>query len=418
VTKTANNILLLLGALVGLAAKLPMLFSMGVDDMNSYYTWGNDALELGLPNFYPGIYYPFQMQLFEAYAWIASNVDLSIITLFKLPNLLFDICSFILLVLLLKRQKANPAYALLYWLHPWFLTVFSLGYVDFQFSFFVLLCLWLLREHRTADYLLAGVPLAVAFLMKPQVQMLVVAVSCYGVLHYVRNRDLRPLGLLAAPVVLFLAYEVWFTVSGPRPWYAAAWILPESYLNVTNVMPALTAQMPNIWTPVAYLLKQPDQRIFTVSDQGHVLPFVPIKYAAACVVLGLVGLHVWKVEREPATFLSLKFAKIFLFAALAVPFLMTSAHENHLFLATVFFALFLAGTVSRPTQIAVHILLLVQFLNIYSLYEKHPAWLASLLHSAQSDAWQVVYSLISIVCFWLVAKALWSQRVERLPAVC
>src|SRR2546423_13626398 len=143
---------------------------------------------------------------------MVSYSGLKFFAVFKLANFAFDVGSFFLLLSLLKRQQANPLYALLYWLHPWFLTVFSLGYVDFQFSFFVLLCVWLLREHRTADYLLAGIPLAAAFLMKPQVQMLVVAVFCYGVLHYIRNRDLRPLCLLAAPVVLFFAYEVWFTV--------------------------------------------------------------------------------------------------------------------------------------------------------------------------------------------------------------
>ena len=413
----ATRILLVVGFLAGLALKWPMLFYMGVYDMNEYYWWGNDALELGLPNAYPGIYYPLQMQLFEACSWAAVNFDSQVITLFKLPNLLFDVGSFVLLVLLLKRYKANPCYALLYWLHPLFLTVFSLGYVDFQISFFVLLCVWLLREHRLTDYLLAGVPLAAAFLMKPQAQILVMAVFFCAVVHYIRSRDLRPVGFLAAPFVLFFAYEAWFIISGPRPWYIAALVLPASYLNVTNVLPALTAQMPNIWAPVAYLLKQPGQRSLTVSDQLQVLPLVPIKYIAAGVVLGLVGLHVWKVEQEPATCVSRKLAKIFFFAALAVPFLMTSAHENHLFLAMIFLVLFLPNAASWATLMAAHILLLVQFLNIYSLYEKHPAWLAQLLHSAQSDGWEVVYSLISLVCFWLIAKPLWPERVNRMPAV-
>lgn len=430
ITKKATGILLAVGVLVGVAFKWPMLFYMGTHDMDWYYIWGKGVLGQGLPKYccsgiyYHGIYYyprpfyyPFQMQVFEVCAWTAAKLGAQFFTIFKLPNLLFDIGSFALLVFLLKRQRANPAYALLYWLHPWFLTVFSLGYVDFQFTFFVLLCIWLLRRESTRDYLLAGLPLAAAFLMKPQVQILVVAAFFYGLFHYVRRRDPRPFGLLAAPTLLFLAYEIWFIISGPPPWYVAARVLPTSYLNITNVMPALTAQMPNIWSPIAYLLKKPGYRIFSVSDQIHVLPHVPAKYLAAFVVLGLVGLHVWRVEQESETSLTDKFAKIFFFAALAVPFFMTSGHENHLFLGTVFLVLFVADGVPWATKVAAQVLLFVQFLNTYSLYGEHPPWLAQLLRRTHPDEWEVVYAVISLVCFWFVAKPLWPRRVAPPSAV-
>ena len=408
VTKTRTITLLAVGVLIGATLKCGMLSYMGVVDMNSYYLWGGNALHQGLPNYYPGIYYPVQIQFFEISVWAAEKFDISPIILFKLSNLLFDIGVFILLLLLLNRQGANPLYALVYWLHPFFLTVFSLGYVDFQFSFFVLLCLCLLRHDSTADYIVAGIPLAVAFVMKPQAQVLVVAVFFYSTIHYVKNRDLRPFALLAAPVALFLAYDIWFTISAPGPWYRAGAILPASYLNVTNIMPCLTAQMPNVWTPVAWLLKQPGQYIPNVSDRIHILPFVPAKYLAACVVLALVGLHVWMVDKESSPSVGDKFARVFFFACLAVPFLMTSAHENHLFLAMLFLVLLLATSTSWKTRIAGHILLVTQFINVHSLYEERPDWLAQLLHPVQSDDWQVVYAVISMICFWFIAKSLWS----------
>lgn len=57
----------------------------------------------------------------------------------------------------------------------------------------------------------------------------------------------------------------------------------------------------------------------------------------------------------------------------------------------------------------VHVL--VQFLNIYSLYCEHPLWLAELLKRTQSNETAVGYSVVSIVCFWFIAKSLWSPTV-------
>jgi hypothetical protein len=411
--RKGNSILLALGTLAGLALKWPMLFYMGVFDMDLYYEWGRKALEAGLPRSYHGIYFPIQYQVFEACAWVVARTGSQFFTIYKVPNLLGDLATFGLLILLLRRRGANPLYALLYWLHPWFLAVFSLGYCDFQFSFCILLCVWLLRGEEARHYLLAGLPLAVAFLMKPQAQILIVATFAYGLFRYLRTRDPRPLAMLLPPSLLFLGYELWFTLSLPHPRLKAAQALPLFYLNVTNVMPALTAQMTNIWYPVAYLLRKPGQGVHTVSDQIHLLPYLQARYLMAVLVLGLVCLHAFRVEREVNTPPSDRFVKIFGFAALAVPFLMTSAHENHLFLASVFLVLSVAQPVSVLTKLSIQILLFVQFLNIYSLYGTLPQWLASLLKRAQSDEVAIAYSIVSVVCFWFAAKALWKTSEAR-----
>jgi hypothetical protein len=415
-TRKTVSILLALGTLVGLVMKRRMLFHMGVFDMDLYYEWGRKALEVGLPGSYHGIYFPIQYQVFEACAWVMAKTGGHFFTIYKVPNLFCDLGTFCLLILLLRRRGANPLYALLYWLHPWFLAVFSLGYCDFQFTLCVVLCVWLLRGEETRHYLLAGLPLAVAFLMKPQALILIVATFVYGLFRYPRTRDLRPLVILLPPTLLFLGYEIWFTFSLPRPRYVVAQVLPASYLDVTNVMPALTAQMTNIWYPIAYLLRKPGQGVHTVSDQIYLLPYVQAKYLMAVIVLGLVGLHVFRVERETETSPSDRFVKIFGFAALAVPFLMTSAHENHLFLASVFLVLLMAQPVPLLTKLAIQVLLLVQFLNIYSLYGTRPHWLADLLKRTQSDETAVVYSIVSVVCFWFIAKSLWPPSVAPLRA--
>jgi Dolichyl-phosphate-mannose-protein mannosyltransferase len=407
-TRRTSSLLLVAGFLTGLFVRFSLASDMGVFDMEEYYKWGQRALEIGLPWSYHGIYFPLQYQLFEVCATVVSRSGLKFFTVFKLANLAFDIGCFSLLLALLKRQQASPLYALLYWLHPWFLTVFSLGYVDVQFAFCVLLAIWLLHRDTIRDYLLAGLPLGCAFMMKPQAQILVLAAFVYACFRWLRRKDARPFAMLAGPVLFFLAYEWFFIHTLRRPRFVHAAILPASYLNVTNLMPALTAQMTNIWSFVAYLLKNPGQHLIAVSDRIHLLPWIPAKYLAAGVVLGLIGLHVHRVERRPALSPSDRLMLIFAFASLAVPFLMTSAHENHLFLGTIFLVLIAASEASIPVKAAVQVLLIVQLLNLFSLYGTHPQSAAAFLRRTLSDELVLFYSFVCLVCFALIAKWLWN----------
>jgi hypothetical protein len=387
---------------------------MGTVDMGQYHEWAARALESGLPQTYHGIYFPLQYQVFMVCGWLAGALDANWIPVFKSANLLFDAGAFVLIAHMLRRQGSRPAYALLYWLHPWFLSVFSLGYIDFQFAFFVLLCLACLKGDRATDYLLAGVPLGVAFLMKPQAQILMVVVFAYGIFRLTRARDSKPLAMLAFPIVLFLVYEGYFTNSlvAERGSRAAA-LLPESYLGVVNVMPALTADMPNFWYPIAYLLKQPGDHIYAVSDQLRPLPHVPLKYAAAVIVLGLVIFHVSRVERRVSATVSERFLSMFAFASVIMPFLMTSAHENHLFLGSVFLVLFLAKDMSPAFKLAGHALLVVQFLNIYGLYGNYPVWVGELLRGLYSQRAAFIYALVSVPCFVWVLRELGRTASNR-----
>src|SRR6266446_9003157 len=408
------------GAFFGLALKYSMLFYMGVLDMKAYYLWfGKRALEVGLVRSYQGIYFPLQYQLFELCAWIVQRLGIQFFTVYKLSNLVFDLAAFVVLIALLRRQNSNIFYALLYWLHPWFLAMFSLGYVDFQFTALVLLSVWLLRGDRPGDYLLSGTALGAAFVMKPQVQILVVAIGLFVLFRFLRTRDVRSAVVLFGPVVFFAGYEIYFTFFGHvHPWYVAALVLPRSYLNVSNVMPRLTAQMTNIWYPIAYLLKGPGQHVYNVRDQIQLVSFVSVKHVAAAVVLILVAIHVRRIEAHQGELVSDKLLRVFGFASLVVPFVMTSAHENHLFLGTTFVVLLIARPISIGPKVAGHVLLIVQFLHLFSLYGEHPVWLARLLRPTQSDELAIVYSIVSLLCFCFLLKPLWAHcKPANVPAI-
>jgi len=251
--------------------------------------------------------------------------------------------------------------------------------------------------------------------MKPQAQILILATFFYCCFRWLRTKDLRPFAMFAGPVLLFAYYEWFFVHTLRRPRFVHAAILPLSYLNVTNVMPALTALMPNIWTPVAYLLKQPGQQIVRVSDQVHLLPYIPAKYLAATLVLLLIGAYAYHVGREDRSAGRESFLALFTFASLVVPFLMTSAHENHLFLCTVFFVLFTAGPGPLRVKVAIQVLLLVQTLNLVALYGIHPQSLASSLRAVYSDALAIAYAFVGLSCFAVIAHWLWKEGAEVIP---
>jgi hypothetical protein len=402
-----NEIPLALGFLVGLVFRCAMLFHMGVFDMDAYVGWGRDALRADLPSTYHGIYFPLQYQIFEVCAWISGRLGTHFVPVFKAANLLFDIGCFALVVSLLTRQGSRPIHALVYWLHPFLLAIFSLGYIDYQFAFFVLLSASLANGPAARRYLAAGVPLGLAFLMKPQAQILVIVTFLFGVFRAVRTRDARPFAMLVGPAVLFLGYEFYFTLSlFPRLGYGAASVLPSSYLGVTNVMPCLSAQLPNIWYPVAFFMKRGTDPIWAISDQTQMLPYISAKYVAGAAALALVGWHVFRTEREARSPVTDRFVTMFGFASLTVPFLMTSAHENHLFLGCVFLVLFMASHRSLPFRAASHALLLIQFLNVFGLYGEHPGLVAGPLKSTYSETLAVVYSFASVACFCLIARVL------------
>ncbi len=120
----------------------------------------------------------------------------------------------------------------------------------------------------------------------------------------------------------------------------------------------------------------------------------------------VLAFHVLRVERDGDVTIGNKFIKIFGVASLLVPFIMTSAHENHLFLGSVFLVLFIAKDCPPSFKLAGHILLAIQFLNIYGLYGEHPLGIALFLTRRYSEELAVVYSFISMVCFALIFKYL------------
>lgn len=361
--KIAGKTIFWLAIIIGLFLRILMLFYNGIFDMAVYHEWGLATINNGLQQSFQGVYFPLQYQIFGFCSWISTFLNIDYFIVFKAANLIFDCGNLIMLYLILQKFAASKFYLLIYWIHPWFLNIFSLGYIDFQFTFFILCSLYFTLKNTSRNYLIAGIFLAFAFLMKPQVQIVFLSFFIYGMILYFKDRDLKVLHIFIFPVILFANYAVFFLIRTGNPFR-----LVKAYLNVANHMPCLNANFLNGWFPVAFFLKGKDEPIYSVSDE-LTLAGVSLRLIAVLIVLFLIYYFVRKLARKDLkSELNPDLYLIACFSAFIVPFLMTSAHENHLFLGTVLIIPLLAKSKNLLFNLCVHIILILQFINLYGYY--------------------------------------------------
>ena len=163
--------------------------------------------------------------------------------------------------------------------------------------------------------------------MKPQAEILILSAFLYALAGYVQYRKIQRFSLLFFSIILFLGYNLYFIwILYPTQGLKSAAVLPTFLLNVTGIMPVLTANMLNIWYPVALVLKAPYAEIWTVDSLFHILPYIQARFFAAFIVVGLIAWNVINTSRKD---LDIKqtgnyYFLVFAFSATVVPFLMTS----------------------------------------------------------------------------------------------
>jgi hypothetical protein len=356
---------LFLGAILfGLVLRIISLFYNGIFDMETYYEWGLAALTNGLHESYHGTYFPIQYQIFEFGTWLAFKLNVEHFIVFKSMNLIFDCGNLFVLYLIFKKMGVSYYYLLIYWLHPWFLNMFSLGYIDFQFSFFILLSLYFTLRGSKKNYLISGLFLGVAFLMKPQVQIIIIAFFIYCALRYRKDKDFKPFYIFAFPLALFILYSLFFFIATGSPLR-----LVNTYVNVSKVMPCLNANFLNAWFSTAYLLKGIDSPIYSVSDQLSIF-HIQLKFFAVIAVFVLITYFLKNLINNTSKGSDqYNFLLIACISSIVLPFVMTSAHENHLFLGSILMIPILAKSKSNIIKVSIHLILILQFINLYGYYQ-------------------------------------------------
>lgn len=351
--------------ILGLVVRMLSLSFNGIFDIATYNEWGLNTLKNGLNETFQGIYFPFQYQLFEFSSWLAVKLNIEYFIIFKSVNLIFDIGNLVVLYFILKKLGISKFYLLIYWIHPWFLNMFSLGYCDFQFTFFILCTIFFILKATSVsrDFLIAGIFLGFAFLMKPQVEIIVLSFFIYGMFLFFRNRDIKVLHIFIFPAILFINYSLYFFITSGDPFRVA-----HAYLSVADAsVVCLNANFLNFWFPVAYLMKSDGDPIYSISDLTE-FAGIPLRYLAIIIVLLLIILFIKKLADKKSSDHGLSLLMIASFSSFVVPFVMTSAHENHLFLGTVLIIPLLALSKSLLFRISVHIILVLQAINLYGYY--------------------------------------------------
>ncbi len=349
----------------GLIVRLAFLGFMGMDDMKAYGEWGERANTRGLAAAYSGIYFPLEWQIFQVAVAFAAATGAPKVAVIKAITLVFEAAIFVLLARF-RRDEGEPTDLALFWCHPTFLMFSILGYVDAHFALFALLTAGLANRARAAPgFAKAGLPLAAAFLMKPQALSLMAVAFFYASARFLRRRDGSVFALFAAPLVLFAAYSAFLALGG-----RSIWALALTVLDTTSFMPCLTANQLNLWFPVARLVA-PTTPVYFVADTASLLGPLTVRHVAALLTLVLLGAYAFRLEaarstpdapRRPA-----EWTLLFAFASLTLPMVMTNAHENHLFVAAAFFVMLRPRT-SGVERAAIDMLVALSGLNLFGIY--------------------------------------------------
>ena len=400
------------GLLLGLVIRLSLIAEKGTADMDSYIEWGHRTLDLGLTNAYSGIYFPVAYQVFASTVRIAEITGISEIAAVKLVNLCCDLATLALLALVLRRWRVPLSYILIYWLNPFFLAIFWLGYVDAQMSALLMAFVAILvyGRGRWAE-LLAGVPLALLVMLKPQGALVVVALVALAAVALVQRRSATlPLAvarMLVAPALLFVLLSAWIATS---PLHGPAYLL-QTVVDTRSVMPSLSANMPNIWAIVAEAYRAPGDPIWSVMT-----PDVYHDLATLLTLAAVVGAIAWSLPRLASWSLSQQVSAAVAAVMLIYPMTATAAHENHLFLggtATVLVAAILADT---RVLVWLNVLLVAQFANLFALYgfglnDLSSDALGWLLPNYTPTA-RFVAAIVSVAC-WLALLGALGRSVEQ-----
>lgn len=380
------------GFALGLAIRLALLSHRSTADMDDWFIpMGRDTFRDSLSVAYRGFYFPVQYLLLELSYWFSTAFSMDPHRGVKLVSLAFDAGNFFLLLVLARRLRFHPGMSLIYWLHPYFFTIFSLGYIDFQFAFFNLAAVVFLSDSKDwKGDLVAGIPIAIAFLMKPQAQALIAALGIFSLVRFLATKKLSVFFTLIPSVILFLAYAAFFALAHRGRFFVA------TYVYILNAMPCLTAHMPNFWYPIAYAIKAPGAAIWSVSDKITLFARVTMGHVAmALSVLAIALFTVFVRKQNPKQFLKNWPLLLSLTVAdFVIPFLMTSAHENHFFSAAVLFIAVLSSVKDKVLHVAFHVILLIQFINLNIIYGD---W--SRLDAIYSGGVRCAFAVISILMF-------------------
>lgn len=382
---------------IGLLARIALINTHGTSDFNDYIKWGKNTREIGLSKAFEGGYFPIQYLSFGASYAIAEHYSLSAEKVIRIFNIMFEIGGLLLLTYLLKKYMSIQNILIYFWLNPFALIMFQQGYVDAQFSFFILLALAVLMTDgdNFKKYLIAGMPLGISLLMKPQSAPLFLGLGILAIIFFLykqKKEVAKIFCLFVAPFVMYVAFSLYFgftlnisdnhktltevsrviqekTSLSKRTSDIAAnslFLTAQYRFVATKRMPAINANMPNPWFFAATALNKENAPIYLIKDTEKILG---VQYRTIGSMLFLISaiIIMLKIARTNNP-LGRKVIFLFCFIPIILPYLTTSAHENHFYFG--FISTIILGSLLRDKFIlsSGYVLGTLNGVNILFLY--------------------------------------------------
>ena len=344
---------------LGLIIRLAIIGTWESPDFSSaFLKWGMNTYEKGLSVSFEGSYFPIQYLVFAFAYGIAKFLSISTVLVIRIFSSLFEIGSLILLIKILAKYISTKKILTYYWLNPFALIIYQQGYVDPQFSFFVLSTMAiLLGVNNKYKYLLAGIPMGIALMMKPQVVPMYIGLSIiFAILFILKYRDdsKKVLKMFVAPFIIYFIFSLYFAltidinnnhktltrVSNIVHTYthipqrasditANMLSLTSQYAYIPNIMSAINAQMANPWFFVAESMRKDPMPIYRVHDTDKFIGLTFRTWGLALLLLAL-AYFTKKIVSSNQT-LEKKIIMTICLVPILVPYLTTNSHENHFF---------------------------------------------------------------------------------------
>lgn len=353
--KTLRNVSIILFC-IGLLIRIALIPMHSSSDVDGYVKWGKMTYEMGLARGFQGAYFPVQYLIFAGAYGVAKHVPIAAGVIIKIVNLIAELGLLALLYQLTKKYIASWKLLLVLWLNPFSLILFEQGYVDPQVAFFVALTVYIIiKQISRYPYLLAGVPLGIAFLMKPQATPIFIGIGTLIAATCMIKRkliDLKVLGIFVFPIILFISFSIYFglniELAGHKTlpiistkmqhagfpvhtsdFVAKSFWLTANYAFVPNVMPALNAYMPNAWFFLAEPMRPPGIKIYRVKDTQK---FIGLTFRnwGLLIFLSILTFLVIKIIKSNES-LKWRVTWVTLLVPFLVPYIVTGAHENHFY---------------------------------------------------------------------------------------
>lgn len=408
IEQSSKKVILIILALflIGLFARIAFNYTKPSADVIEYVRWGENTQKVGLTSAFEGGYFPFQYLLFGSSYSLAKNFDVSPENSIRTFNLIFEIGVLLLLVFILKKYLTTDKVLIYFWLNPFSLIIYQQGYVDPQFSFFILLA-WaiiLSAKENFYKYLIAGIPLGISLLMKPQAAPLFVGLGILAVFIFFKKpqgysfknsfkNSLKILSVFIAPAILYVAFSLYFGLTMnihenhntlPRVSQTiqnrtglserasdiatGSLFLTAQYVYVAQQrMPAINANMPNAWYFVADYLNKDNQPIYRVRDTTKVAGLISYRSIGFLIFFAILFWLIFRIAKSENNLVT-KIVFVTCLIPLILPYLTTSAHENHFYLG--FIGSIILGALLRDKFILKmgYLLGALNALNLLSLY--------------------------------------------------